>query len=107
MDVRENNIELMRQNFSDCNGSMTLGFQSDDKDDDLLGNQVNGHIEFNLSQSHKRWRRALFSCYCISFFASIQCAPRDAPVAQLDRVLDYESSGRGFESYLAHHDPIL
>ena len=29
---------------------------------------------------------------------------RHAPVAQLDRVTDYESVGRGFESLLAYHD---
>ncbi len=28
---------------------------------------------------------------------------RQAPVAQLDRVFDYESKGRGFESLLACH----
>ncbi len=28
---------------------------------------------------------------------------KDAPVAQLDRVLDYESRGRGFESLPVHH----
>ena len=28
---------------------------------------------------------------------------RYAPVAQLDRVLDYESRGQGFESLLARH----
>jgi hypothetical protein len=30
-------------------------------------------------------------------------APRDAPVAQLDRAFDYESKGRTFESCRAHH----
>ncbi len=28
----------------------------------------------------------------------------NAPVAQLDRVLDYESRGQGFESLLARHN---
>ena len=33
--------------------------------------------------------------------------PREyAPVAQLDRVSDYESEGRGFESLPAHHKPM-
>lgn len=27
----------------------------------------------------------------------------NAPVAQLDRALDFESKGRGFESLRAHH----
>ena len=30
----------------------------------------------------------------------------DAPVAQLDRVFDYESKGRGFESLPAYQVPI-
>ena len=30
-----------------------------------------------------------------------------APVAQLDRVFDYESKGRGFESLLAHQYALL
>ena len=35
-------------------------------------------------------------------------AERYAPVAQLDRVTDYESVGRGFESLLAYHKkPLL
>ena len=29
---------------------------------------------------------------------------KNVPVAQLDRVFDYESKGRGFESLLAHQD---
>ena len=29
----------------------------------------------------------------------------NGPVAQLDRVFDYESKGRGFESRQAHHKP--
>ena len=33
--------------------------------------------------------------------------PREyAPVAQLDRVSDYESEGRGFESLPAHQKPV-
>ena len=33
--------------------------------------------------------------------------PREyAPVAQLDRVSDYESEGRGFESLPAHQEPV-
>jgi hypothetical protein len=28
----------------------------------------------------------------------------DGPIAQLDRVLDYESRGRGFESSSVRHD---
>ena len=32
---------------------------------------------------------------------------KNVPVAQLDRVFDYESKGRGFESLLAHHKVIL
>ena len=32
--------------------------------------------------------------------------PFDAPVAQLDRVPDYESGGREFESLRAHHFPL-
>ena len=31
----------------------------------------------------------------------------DAPIAQLDRVPDYESGGRGFESSSVRHFPIL
>ena len=30
-------------------------------------------------------------------------APQDAPVAQLDRALDYESRGQRFESFRARH----
>ena len=32
---------------------------------------------------------------------------KNVPVAQLDRVFDYESKGRGFESLLAHQKVIL
>ena len=32
---------------------------------------------------------------------------RYAPVAQLDRVTDYESVGRGFESLLAYQELII
>ncbi len=31
--------------------------------------------------------------------------PSNAPVAQLDRASDYESEGRTFESFRAHHKP--
>jgi hypothetical protein len=32
---------------------------------------------------------------------------RPAPVAQLDRVADFESVGRGFEPLLAHHSSFI
>ena len=32
---------------------------------------------------------------------------RSGPIAQLDRVLDYESRGRGFESSSVRHYPIV
>ena len=31
----------------------------------------------------------------------------DAPIAQLDRAVDYESTGREFESLWAHHSHLL
>ena len=37
------------------------------------------------------------------FILYVKIAERYAPVAQLDRVTDYESVGRGFESLLAYH----
>ncbi len=32
---------------------------------------------------------------------------RNVPVAQLDRVSDYESEGRGFDSLRAHHNQVI
>ena len=42
-------------------------------------------------------------------YANIHRSSRHAPIAQLDRVTDYESVGRGFESLSAYHNwtPIL
>ena len=39
-------------------------------------------------------------------YAIISKSLRHAPVAQLDRVTDYESVGRGFESLPAYHLPM-
>ena len=41
----------------------------------------------------------VFSSMCYNKFAIV----RKAPVAQLDRVADFESVGRGFESLRARH----
>ena len=45
---------------------------------------------------------------CNSFIPSsnLGVASRQAPIAQLDRVSDYESEGWGFESLWAHHTTI-
>ena len=44
-----------------------------------------------------------FLCYIISAVRKTVCGL----VAQLDRVFDYESKGRGFESRRAHHSGTL
>ncbi len=38
--------------------------------------------------------------------ASLERLAKNAPVAQLDRALDYESRGQEFESLRARHFPI-
>ena len=38
--------------------------------------------------------------------SNLGVASRQAPIAQLDRVSDYESEGWGFESLWAHHTTI-
>ena len=38
----------------------------------------------------------------LQFLYDNACSTSNAPIAQLDRVFDYESKGRGFESRQAH-----
>ncbi len=42
-------------------------------------------------------------CFTLLGFLPMMSAASNAPVAQMDRVLPSEGSGRGFESRQAHH----
>jgi hypothetical protein len=50
-----------------------------------------------------RDRRVLSECMRHRPALRLRCSAKNAPVAQLDRALDYESRGQEFESLRARH----